>query len=183
MSPCRDITILFQKPHKEVPQMRTVSFTRRWWAVAALAAAILASVVFVSFLSGGGPVQGASPFGPLFFLRSKGEAMSTVKSAPKIEHVHAGTFQDKVLRSEVPVLVDFYADWCGPCRALGPVLEEFARETPNAKVVKVNVDESPELAGRYHVQSIPCLLVFRGSQVTAEHTGLANKAALGKLLR
>jgi thioredoxin 1 len=108
--------------------------------------------------------------------------MSTAQSSHKIEHVHAGTFEDKVLRSEVPVLVDFYADWCGPCRALSPVLEELARETPGAKIVKVNVDDSPELAARYGVESIPNVMIFRDSRLVAQHTGLANKASLKELI-
>jgi thioredoxin 1 len=88
----------------------------------------------------------------------------------------------KVLQSDAPVLVDFYADWCRPCQALAPVLDEFARETPNAKIVKVNVDQNPELAAHYQIESIPRLLVFRGGRLTAQHAGMANKAALKRLL-
>ena len=108
--------------------------------------------------------------------------MSTIQASHKIEHVHTNTFNEKVLQSEVPVLVDFYADWCRPCRALTPVLEELARETPNARIVKVNVDENPELAARYRIESIPNLLVFRDSRLTGQHAGLADKAFLRRLL-
>lgn len=99
-----------------------------------------------------------------------------------IEHTDEGDFALKVLRSEVPVLVDFYADWCMPCRMLGPVLEELAREVPSVRIVKVNVDENPELAMRYRVTSIPYLVVFRDGKPVAQHLGLADKATLRALL-
>lgn len=109
--------------------------------------------------------------------------MSTDQASRSIEHVEAESFTQRVLRSEVPVLVDFYADWCGPCRALAPLLEDFARENPDARIVKVNVDENPELAVRYGIESIPSLLVFREGRVTGQHVGLAGKTALKRLLR
>jgi len=80
------------------------------------------------------------------------------------------------------VLVDFYADWCRPCQLLAPVLEELARETPDAKIVKVNVDDSPALAAQYGISAIPSLLVFKGGQIAAERTGLVSKAALKALI-
>jgi thioredoxin 1 len=104
-------------------------------------------------------------------------------SESQIEHVTEATFASEVHESPVPVLVDFYADWCGPCRMLSPVLEEFARETPGAKVVKVNVDEEPGLAERYAIRSIPSLLVFDGGEVTDKHVGLASKSELNALVR
>jgi thioredoxin 1 len=99
-----------------------------------------------------------------------------------IVHASEADFAETVLNSSVPVLVDFYADWCGPCRALGPVLEDVARETADAKVVKVNVDRSPRLAARYGVASIPNLVVFRDGEVAARHVGLASKDQLKALL-
>lgn len=114
---------------------------------------------------------------------SKGETMFRTPTEPRIEHVDASDFETKVLRSESPVLVDFYADWCGPCRALSPVLEELARENPGAKIVKVDVDENPELAVRYRVDTIPRLMVFKEGQPVAQHSGLANKARLNALLQ
>ena len=78
--------------------------------------------------------------------------MSTAELSRNVEYVDSNNFRKKVLESEIPVLVDFYADWCGPCKAMGPVLEKFARETPEAKVVKVNVDRNPELADHFRMR-------------------------------
>ncbi len=101
---------------------------------------------------------------------------------PTVLHVSTSTFDQHVLGSEVPVLVDFYADWCGPCKALAPTLEQVAAENPQARVVKVNIDDSPELAARYGVKSVPRLLVFKDGQIAARKNGVASKAALNALL-
>ena len=95
-----------------------------------------------------------------------------------LEHVSSATFDQRVLKCEKPVLVDFYADWCGPCKMLGPVLEEFAQEHPEIRVVKVNVDENRDLAVRYEANPIPLLLVFCGGEVTSHKVGLTTKAEL-----
>jgi thioredoxin 1 len=100
----------------------------------------------------------------------------------KIEHADEASFNQLVLNSDVPVLVDFYADWCGPCRMLAPTLEEFAKETADAKVVKVDVDDHPALAQRYGISSIPSLIVFKDGQIAARHTGVVGKAGLKELL-
>lgn len=102
--------------------------------------------------------------------------------AGRVQYVSEATFNREVLSSPGPVLVDFYADWCGPCRELAPVVEELAQETPNARFVKVNVDREPALATRYGVTSIPRLLVFRNGQIAADHTGTADKSRLRTLL-
>jgi thioredoxin 1 len=99
-----------------------------------------------------------------------------------IVYADEATFQNEVLRSDVPVLVDFYADWCGPCRALAPVLEQLAQEMPHAKIVKVDIDQSPDLAGDYRISSIPSLLVFEDGQVVDRQVGLAGKQKLKELL-
>lgn len=104
------------------------------------------------------------------------------RSQSQLEHVDESNFRETVLESDVPVLVDFYADWCGPCRALGPLLEEVAGETPSAKVVKVNVDDSPELAAQYRIDAIPSLKVFKHGKVVAQHLGMADKRKLQALL-
>ncbi len=114
--------------------------------------------------------------------KSSGDATMRTETPRGIVHADAGTFEQEVLQSEVPVLVDFYADWCGPCQMLAPTLETLARETSHAKIVKVNVDHNPELARQYRVSSIPTLLVFDGGKVTGEHVGLAGKSQLESLL-
>jgi thioredoxin 1 len=108
--------------------------------------------------------------------------MLTAQAQGQVDHADEESFEQKVLKSEHPVLVDFYADWCGPCKALAPILEDVARESPHAKVVKVNVDHSPDLAAQYRIAAIPSLLVFKNGEVTAQHTGLASKNYLKGLL-
>ena len=107
---------------------------------------------------------------------------TAIQSQPKVEHANESNFNQLVLQSDLPVLVDFYADWCGPCRMIAPVLEELAKETPDARVVKVNVDQAPQLASRYGVSSIPNLMVFKDGEIATQHVGFANKAQLKKLL-
>ncbi|MGO9112945.1 MAG: thioredoxin [Thermoguttaceae bacterium] len=104
--------------------------------------------------------------------------MSVAPTKSQVWHANEANFDSLVLKSDVPVLVDFYADWCGPCRSLGPVLEELASETPGARIVKVNVDDSPNLATEYGVDSIPSLRVFKSGSVTEQLVGLASKDEL-----
>lgn len=116
--------------------------------------------------------------------RQAEEAVALAQPAHgKVYHAGEDSFQQQVLGSDMPVLVDFYADWCGPCKRLSPTLEQVARETPGAKVVKVNVEDSPSLAARYGVSSIPSLKVFKNGEVVAEHVGMASKSQLQAMLR
>ncbi len=113
--------------------------------------------------------------------RGGDKAMST-SAQSLIHHADQSTFDETVLRASGPVLVDFYADWCGPCRALAPTLEQLARENPSAKIVKVNVDHSPNLAARYGVSGIPNLVLFRDGQVADQVVGLTSKSRLQSML-
>lgn len=92
-------------------------------------------------------------------------------------------FAAEVLAAEQPVLVDFWASWCGPCRMLAPVIDEIAAEKQGtAKVGKVNVDEQPELAAQYNVASIPTLIVFKNGQAAKKLIGVKPKKAIEALL-
>jgi len=92
-------------------------------------------------------------------------------------------FEQEVIKSECPVLVDFWATWCGPCCMLTPIVEEVAAErAPALKTVKVNVDETPELAARFGITSIPALLLFKGGEVAATSVGYVSKTELEAFL-
>ena len=97
-------------------------------------------------------------------------------------HIDLNNFQKEVVQSEQPVLLDFWAPWCGPCRMVGPVLDEIARERPDVKVAKVNVDEQPELAMQFQVMSIPMLVVFKDGKVVNQAVGARPKAQILSML-
>ena len=97
-------------------------------------------------------------------------------------HITKETFQQEVLSSDKPVLLDFWASWCGPCRMVGPVLDEIAQEREDIKVCKVNVDEEPELAATYQISSIPTLMVVEGGKVVKQSLGAKPKAQILAML-
>lgn len=94
-------------------------------------------------------------------------------------NVTEANFEEEVLQSELPVLVDFWAPWCGPCRMMGPIVEQIAAEQEGkAKVVKINIDESPAIAERYGIATIPTLMVFKAGEPAATAVGARPKAAI-----
>lgn len=97
-------------------------------------------------------------------------------------HVTTDNFETEVLKSDVPVLVDFYADWCGPCKMLAPLVEQFAQEHPQVKVCKINVDDQADLAMDYDVRSIPTLVVFKDGKEANRSVGLISKSQLQNLI-
>lgn len=91
-------------------------------------------------------------------------------------------FRSEVLESEKPVLIDFWAGWCGPCRMVSPVIDEIAGEVTDAKVGKINVDEQPQLAAQFGVMSIPTLVVVKNGKVIKQAVGVRPKAEIMKML-
>jgi len=98
-------------------------------------------------------------------------------------HVNAENFDSEVLKSPVPVLVDFYAEWCEPCKMLGPVVEEIAGEAEGFSVAKINIDEAKELATRYKIMGVPTLLVFKNGEIAKRSTGFVNKKKILEMLQ
>lgn len=96
-----------------------------------------------------------------------------------IQHISDASFDADVLKSDTPVLVDFWAEWCGPCRMVAPILDEVSGELgEKIKIVKLNVDENPETASKYGIMSIPTLLLFKDGKIASRQVGAAPKAKL-----
>lgn len=102
----------------------------------------------------------------------------------KVIHSGVQNFDEDVLNSNVPVFVDFWAEWCGPCRVIGPVIDELAKEYDGSvRFVKINVDENAELADRYGIQAIPTLIIFKNGQPVNRMIGAAPKSKYQALVR
>ena len=99
-----------------------------------------------------------------------------------IIEVNKENFDKEILKSDIPVLADFNAEWCGPCKMLKPVLDELASENKNFKIVSINVDDEDELAYKYDVSSIPCLVVFKGGEEVARSIGFKPKEEIESLV-
>ncbi len=101
----------------------------------------------------------------------------------KVKHVTDTDFEAQVLQSDVPCLVDFWAPWCGPCKAIGPVIADLADEYDGkANIAKMNVDESPATPGKYGIRAIPTLILFKDGEIVDQITGAVGKAQLVALL-
>lgn len=99
-----------------------------------------------------------------------------------VKTISEKSFAETVLKAQKPVLVDFFAEWCGPCKAMAPVLEQFAQENTTVDVVKVDVDASPDLVSNYNISSIPTFFLFKNGEVVQSATGAIGKNQLVKLI-
>ena len=100
----------------------------------------------------------------------------------KVLDVNENNFQDEVINSKIKVLIDFNAEWCGPCRMMRPVLDKYAEEHDNVKIVSINVDENPNLAKKYNVFSIPCLVTIKDGKELDRTVGLISRTELDDLI-
>ena len=101
-----------------------------------------------------------------------------------VEAVGQADFEEQVIKSDLPVLVDFWAQWCGPCKAIGPVLDELAGEfSETAKIFKVDVDENPELAQKYGIRGIPTMIFFKNGEVAKSLVGVQSKDDIAKQIK
>ncbi|MBQ9112022.1 MAG: thioredoxin [Clostridia bacterium] len=101
----------------------------------------------------------------------------------KVIKLTKDNFNEEVMKAGMPVLIDFYADWCGPCRMLSPVIEELAEERDDIKVCKVNVDDEPELAATFEVSVIPTLAAMKDGALIGKSTGVVGKQSILGLLK
>ena len=101
----------------------------------------------------------------------------------EVKNINEQEFENEVLKSDIPVLVDFWAPWCGPCKMLGPIVEQVAQKTQCVKVVKLNVDDAISTAQKYGVVSIPTLIVFNGGKEVKRSVGLISEQQVSELIK
>ena len=122
-------------------------------------------------------------FGSSNTVINQDEEVVTDNVESKVIAVTNETFKNEVLDSNQKVVIDFYADWCGPCKVFSPIFEKVSQELEDVKFVRVNVDEEPELANKYMAYSIPYIVVIENGEVVNSHTGLVDEEALKKLIK
>ena len=104
-------------------------------------------------------------------------------SSEQIKHVTDDSFEPEVLKSEVPVLVDYWAEWCGPCKSIAPILDQVAKEYDGRlKIAKLNVDENQQVPAKFGIRGIPTLMLFKGGQLAATKVGALSKSQLTSFL-
>jgi len=116
-------------------------------------------------------------------INNIGESEEREENKMEVLKVTSQSFEKEVLQSEKPVLVDFYADWCGPCKMLAPIMQEIANENENIKVVKVNIDEAQDLAEKYDVMSIPTTVVIKNGQEINRTVGYVGKETILNMVK
>lgn len=100
-----------------------------------------------------------------------------------IINITTNNFESEVLKSNHIVILDFWATWCGPCRALGPILESFTNKNSNVKIGKINVDEEAELARKFEIMSIPTLIIFKNGELINKSIGLVSESKIAELIK
>lgn len=118
------------------------------------------------------------------YLFSKQEGGIEMPEEKRLLHLTDDTFSEEILNSDEPAMVDFWAPWCGPCKAVGPIVEELAAEYfEKVKIAKINVDENQKTAAQYSVRSIPTLIMFKGGESVDQIVGLVSKAKLEEMIK
>lgn len=127
-------------------------------------------------------------FGISHFLKGKETIIeNTIQSGKEkkmsVLEVNKSSFEEEILKSEKPVLVDFYADWCGPCKMLAPIVDQIAEEKDDIKVCRINIDENEELAVKYQILSIPTLVVIKNGEESQRMVGLVEKEDILEMIK